>query len=327
MSLLVQKKGLLDTIQDKGRYGYQSLGINPGGAMDRIAMRVANALVGNKNNEAVIEMHYPAPILLFEESVLVSLAGADFTATCDGYAFPLQKPVLVRKGSVLQFEKREKGARVYLAIEGGFAAEEWLGSCSTNLKAAAGGYYGRPLQKGDKLLQQKEIFYQPSQNNHSMEALPWQANTSEWYEKETIRFVKGKDYDLLTDASVKELENNLFTIGQESDRMGYRLLGPALQLKEKKEMISAAVTRGTVQLLPEGQLIVLMADHQTTGGYPVPAQVISADFSSLAQLQPGEKFRLKAVTMEKAMALYHQQEMDLQQLQNACNFRLQQYLK
>lgn len=325
MSVLVQKRGLLDTLQDRGRYGYQSLGINPGGVMDLVAMRVANALVGNQKNETVLEMHYPAPALLFEEAALVSLAGADFTAGINGQAFPLHKPVVVQKGSLLQFAKRERGARVYLAIAGGFAADEWLGSYSTNLKAGAGGYDGRVLQKGDRLLQRKENFYPLEEAGQSMKPLPWQANIDQWYRKQSLRFVQGKNWELLSGESLKQLGNTLFHIGQDSDRMGYRLQGPAMQLQEIKEMISAAVTRGAVQVLPDGQLIVLMADHQTTGGYPVPMHIITADMPALAQLQPGETFRFEPVTPEEAIASYHRQEMDLQQLQNACNFRLQQY--
>lgn len=326
MSLLVEKNGLLDTIQDAGRYGHQHLGVNPGGVMDRVAMRVANALVGNDPGEAVLEMHYPAAQLRFEKNTLIALAGADFSALVNGIPLPLHQPAFVQEGTVLQFGQRKQGARVYLTVEGGFETDEWLQSSSTHLTLGVGGCKGRPLQKADRLVYKKTDLYEASDGDHPLETLPWRANTKTMYHGNMIRFIAGKDWERLSAAAQDLLCHTLFTIGRDSNRMGYRLQGPFLQLKEVKEMISAAVTRGTLQLLPDGQLIVLMADHQTTGGYPVPGHVISADFPSLAQLQAGETFLLRPVTLTEAVLAEKKLEMDLQQLQNACNFRLTAYL-
>jgi antagonist of KipI len=325
MSLLITRSGLLDTIQDGGRYGYQHLGINAGGVMDNVAMRVANLLTGNDPSEAVIEMYFPAAEIVFESTVLISLAGADFAATINGEKIPMLHPVMIREGSILRFTKQENGASICLAVQGGFVAEQWLNSYSTQLKVKAGGYNGRALQKNDRIQLKQKPEYDFSDGDHFFEILPWQAKTTDFY-TDTVRFVNGNEYDVLNDASKDQLITELFTISRESDRMGYRMQGKALQLVESKEMISTAATRGTIQLLPNGQLIILMADHQTSGGYPRLGHVISADIPSLAQMRPGEKISLQQVSMADAENILLKQEMNLRQLQNACNFRLQEYL-
>ncbi|MDE3251663.1 MAG: biotin-dependent carboxyltransferase family protein [Bacteroidota bacterium] len=326
MSLLIQKQGLSDTFQDLGRYGYQYLGVNPGGAMDTIAMRIANALVGNDPGEAVLEMYFPAAVILFEETVLVSLAGADFSAAIGEKEIPVCHPVLVHAGSVLHFRGRQKGARVYLAIQGGFQLSSWLNSCSTHLKTKTGGFQGRALQKNDRIIGKQKSPFRNHPTGNACEILHWQANVQAFYRKEALRFVAGEEYWLLQKASRHKLEDHPFHISRESDRMGFRIKGESLLLENPLEMISSAITRGTIQLLPDNQLIVLMADHQTTGGYPRIGHIISADFPTLAQMDSGSDFSLQQVTLSEAEAVFYQQELNLQQLQNACNFRLQEYL-
>ncbi|MES2327975.1 MAG: biotin-dependent carboxyltransferase family protein [Bacteroidota bacterium] len=326
MSLHIIKHGLLDLVQDAGRYGYQHLGINPGGVMDSIAMRVANILVGNDPSEAVIEMHFPAAEIEFEETVLIALAGADFSASVDGKEIPALTPVVIQKASVLHFGKKQNGARIYLATHGGFAADEWLGSYSTHTKVKAGGFEGRALQKNDRItLKEKK---QPAlAAEQTVQIFPWRANVSDMYRKDSFRFIPGNEYWSLDETSKHKLGKETFVISRENDRMGYRLGAVSLQMMATTELISTAVARGTMQLLPDGQLIILMADHQTTGGYPRVGHIITADISSLAQMQAGEKFTLEHVTLADAENLLLKQQMDLQQLQNACNFRLQEYLR
>jgi antagonist of KipI len=302
------------------------LGINPGGAMDRIAMRVANMLLGNDQNEAVIEMHFPAAEIQFEQTLLIALAGADFSATINAETAPILHPIMVQKGSVLRFNQQQSGARVYLAVQDGFVADEWLGSYSTHLHIKAGGFQGRALQKNDQVLVKQEPLYTFFSKTHPFETLPWSANISELYRSGSYRFIAGAEYELLPDVSKQVLETNIFFITRESNRMGYRLQGEALELITQKEMISSAVTRGTVQLLPDGQMIILMADHQTTGGYPRVGHVISADIPSLAQMSAGDKFTLQKITIQEAEKIFLEQEMNLRLLQNACNFRLNEYL-
>ena len=149
MSIKIIKQGLFDTIQDAGRYGYQHLGINPGGAMDEIALSVANMLVGNNMHEAVLELHFPAPVIQFEKACVIALSGADFSATINDQNIPLNTAIVVATATQLSFRQYKKGARCYLAIHGGWEASKWLNSCSTNTKVKAGGLNGRLLKKND----------------------------------------------------------------------------------------------------------------------------------------------------------------------------------
>lgn len=327
MSLLIHKQGLLDTIQDTGRYGYQHLGINTGGAMDTIAMKISNALVGNSLEEPVLEMHFPAAEIVFEEAVLMALCGADFTAEINGEALPVLHPVMIQKGSVLKFKKNVTGARVYLAVSGGYISSEWLNSNSTNLTVKAGGFEGRPLQKNDRLLLTRNAFDTFLFKDASFIPLPWSPNFSGFYTNHTFQFIPGAEYHYLNSVSAKRFENNYFTILLQSNRMGYRLKGESLELQNHKEMISSAVTKGTIQLLPDGQLIILLADHQTTGGYPRIGHVISSHIASLAQMRAGEKIDFRQTTLPDAEEQLFKQQRDLQLLQNACTFRLQSYFK
>jgi len=326
MSIRIIKQGILDIVQDAGRYGYQHLGINPGGVADRLAFSVANMLVGNKEDEAVIELHYPASSILFEEDAMIALSGADFNACINSEAIPINTPVLVGKGSVLEFIRPIHGCRCYLSVKGGFQTGEWLGSYSTNTKAQAGGYKGRGLIAGDTLLFKNDFSFPKTIAGKSFLALGWRADVAPLYlQQPVIRICRGNEYDQLTEASRELLINTAFTITHENDRMGCRLLGISLQKKAETELVSSAVTRGTIQLLPGGQLIILTADHQTTGGYPRIAHVVSADMPTLAQQQPGGTLGFKWIDIAEAETLLIRQHRYLLQLQIACNLRLEEF--
>jgi antagonist of KipI len=328
MNLRIIKAGILDTIQDQGRYNYQHLGINPGGAMDKLSAQVANFLVGNNGHQAVIELHFPASEFFFEQPALIAISGANFSANVNGEEIPYLHPVLVSKYSILQFHGLITGARAYLAVNGGFDIPKWLDSYSTNLKAAEGGYKGRAFQKDDEigigtiaafdsLLEKKEFYI-----------LPWKADTGRAsIVDEEIRVLPGREWDLLTEKSKEKIFQQSFTIASQSDRMGYRLKSEPLSMLNNGEIISSAVSFGTVQLLPDGQLIVLMADHQTAGGYPRVAHVITAHLSRLAQMRPGERINFSMTDLKTAEELLIRQQQHLQQLRNACTFRLSEYLK
>jgi antagonist of KipI len=326
VSLFITKKGLLDTLQDGGRYGFQELGINPGGAMDCIAMRLVNYLVGNNPFEPILEMHFPAAEILLESPMLIALGGADFTAVINGNEVPLLHPVLVQKKATLKFIHRKKGARIYLSVQGGIPAQKWLNSASTNLKIHAGGFEGRALKKNDRIFCKRKTRFDSKEESGDFVLFPWKVNTDGLYRKICFRFIPGFEFGLLTDEAKKTMLNTNFTISNLSDRMGYRLEGTSLLLAKPINLLSSAVTRGTIQLLPNGQLIILMADHQTTGGYPRVGHIISSDFSSLAQLAAGDVFALETTTSTIAEEAMRQQEINLQQIQNACNFRLNDFL-
>ncbi|NML38171.1 biotin-dependent carboxyltransferase family protein [Chitinophaga sp. G-6-1-13] len=324
MSIVVLQQGIMDTIQDSGRYGFQHLGINPGGVMDRIAMAVANALTGNPGNEAVLELHFPAGKYLFETPALIALAGADFGATIDGQAVPLHKLLYVHAGATLAFEKLRTGARCYLAVRHGFSLTPWLGSCSTHLKVAQGGFKGRALRKNDKL--PFDTSPQPV-GEKQPKIFPWTAATDHLYNKQdTIRVLPGACWDMLDAPSQQQLISSSFRIGPHSDRMGFRLNGAPLHTIKKEEQLSAGICRGAIQLLPDGQLIILMADHQTTGGYPVAAHVMTADMPTLAQYQPGQSLQFSITGLEAAEQALWQQEKAIRYLRHACQLHLEKWL-
>ncbi|MDX1936255.1 MAG: biotin-dependent carboxyltransferase family protein [Flavihumibacter sp.] len=328
MSVVIIKPGILDSLQDAGRYGYSHWGINPGGAMDSFAATVANALVCNKTTETVLELHFPASQLLFEQNSLISICGADFTPVLDGAPIPLWQPILIRKNSILHFRNQQKGARCYIAVHGGFEAAEWLGSSSTHLKLALSGFNGRRLEKNDQLLFKEPCIYFASllSAGKPFRILNWGAsvyNTYAWPNE--IFFIPGPQINYLA-IDAKELGAVNFTIHPSSDRMGYHLRGEALTITHTEEIISTGVTRGTIQLLPSGQLVVLMADHQTTGGYPIIGTCIQAHLPKLAQLRASEAIQLLPVDMESAEELYCQQQNDLQLITENCQLHLKELL-
>jgi antagonist of KipI len=326
MSLRIIKAGILDTVQDTGRRGYQHLGINPGGAMDRFAVRLVNALVGNAVEEAVIEMHFPAPAMLFEKEALIAVGGADFSPAINGEDIPLFHPIIVSKNSILQFRRMEAGARCYLSVQGGFDITRWLNSYSTHLKATAGGFHGKALLKDDVLNFRKQSLLSSFLNGKHAVVLPWQAN-EKWNDSPVTKIfvLPGHEWKQLSEMGKSKFQRSGFTITNAADRMGYRLKGPSLQSNTGQELVSSAVNFGTIQLLPDGQLILLMADHQTTGGYPRVAHVISAHHSIIAQLNPGRTIHFSFVDQTFAENLLLKQQQHLSQLENGCKYRLDEY--
>jgi antagonist of KipI len=320
MSVEVIKAGIADTFQDGGRYGHLHAGINPNGAMDLIAMHVANALVGNEMNEAVLELCFPASVLLFRKPALMALSGANFHALLNDKPIPVNQSVYVPAGSELTFTKIEKGVFGCLAIRGGFSLVSWLNSMSTNVKAHVGGWNGRSLQKGDVVAFRKDVSV-----SGEPKVLPWRANVFDFYnDSGSFQVIRGNEFDWLDDQSKEKLMSGSFTMTPLRDRMGYRLRGETLNRKSA-ELISTAATFGTVQLLPDGQLIVLMADHQTTGGYPRIAQVIAADRSRLVQRAVGESIQFQEISLGEAEDLMIVQRKILKQIQVTCAGRLKDF--
>jgi len=326
-SITIIKQGIADTVQDLGRFGYQQYGINPTGAMDAVAAKVANFLVGNAATEAVFELHFPASVFQFNVDVLIALSGADFSATINGEPIPINTPIIVAANGILKFTKLTSGARCYLAINGGLVIKKWLGSYSTHLKANAGGCCGRLLQKGDIININVNLLLKAHLQEKPMVILQWHADVAELYKDANhIQIITGNEYPLLTEASADLLTASSFVITAKSDRMGYQLHGIPLQLQQSLSLISTAVTRGTVQLLPNGELIVLMADHQTIGGYPRVAQVAHVAMSKLAQLQAHQRISFTIISQQKAVELLQLQQQYLLHIQNACIFKLKEFL-
>ena len=316
MSITVKSPGILSTVQDLGRHGFNRFGVNPGGVCDAAAARLLNTLVGNEESAAVIETHFPAIELVFESKKDFAVGGADFAPTLNGKDIQNWRIHTASKGDVLKFKGKRLGSRAYLAVKGGFKVPDWLGSSSTNLLAGAGGLEGRALKAGDSVrIARTESPFGRSGKGLSATVIPGYSATPK------LRVIESGESSYMSKETRKTFEYSAFRVSPDSDRMGYRLRGPKLVSKRKAEMVTSAATFGTIQLLPDGQLVVLMADHQTTGGYPRIATVIAADLSLLAQLGPGDEMKFEFVTIaeaEKGMADF---EKDLRMLKLAASSR------
>lgn len=316
---------MLDSIQDMGRFGYQQFGINPTGCMDKFAAGIANSLVCNNANEAVMEIHFPGPAILFEQKTMIAITGADFNAMIDGHTVPVNKPILVNNNEILQFQSPKNKSRCYLAIKGGIKLDKWLNSYSTNLKAEAGGFYGRRLLKDDVIelnAEQTDLYLY----EEAFRILPWLAGENVGNDlSEEILVIKGTEWTWIDKLSQEKFLKNPFFISPNSDRMGYQLASEPLTASVKTELISSAVSFGTIQLLPDGQLIILMADHQTTGGYPRLGNIISAQLSRLAQMKTGDEIHFRFTDHQTAETLFIKQQQHLHQLQIACKLRFENY--
>lgn len=318
MSIKILTNSLLTTIQDLGRNGFRAFGINPNGAMDKTAFRLVNILLGNDENESALEIHFPAPKILFEENAVIALGGADFGAKIENQNLKNWQTVEIKKGQILSFSEKKIGNRLYLGVKGGFAVNDWLKSKSTNLKAKQGGFDGRKLEKDDQI----EFRIQNSKLKTQLKLSPH--FVLDYLYSNQIRFIPGPEFDLLTPLSSEILLKERFLISQNSDRMGFRLTGKELHLLHEKELVSSAVTFGTMQLLPNGQIIILMADHQTTGGYPRIGNVISVDLPILAQLGANDKVRFEPISLEEAENLALKFENELNFLKIGCKFQMNQ---
>lgn len=307
MSLLIKKEGILTTVQDLGRDGFQRLGINPNGVMDRTAARLINLILGNDQHEAVLEMHFPGGEILFEKDMVFALGGAAFDAVLAEKPIENWRSNSTQNGDVLKFTKKLTGNRTYLAVKGGFKLEKWLGSASTNMTANIGGFNGRKLRKGDR------IHFNIESTSKQESLTPGVSNSliPVYSRFPTVRFIAGAEFELLTALSQQVLLNEDFVISNDSNRMGFRLQGEALYPLYAKELISSAVTFGTIQLFPDGQVIILMADHQTSGGYPRIANVIGKDLPVFAQLGPGDKVAFQLISLEAAEQITLEFENDI----------------
>ncbi|WP_316818829.1 biotin-dependent carboxyltransferase family protein [Pedobacter nyackensis] len=320
MGIKVIKGGMLTTVQDLGRNGYRKDGIIVSGAMDTLALQIGNMLLGNHVAEAGLECTLLGPKLFFETDQLIAITGGDLSPTVDGLPVKMWRPLFIPKGATLSFGAAVKGCRSYLTVFGGFDLPEVLGSYATYLKAGFGGYKGRALKNDDELLFKKVY-------EDKGDTFKWSADLKLYpdLDDHEIRAMKGPEFDLFTSQSTAGLFNSNYLISKSADRMGYRLEGELLQTIKPKEMLSSAVAFGTVQVTPDGGAILLMADHQTTGGYPRILQVITADLSKLAQMQSGQQIRFKLVTIGDARKALLQRENQLKQLKQALTFKSNSY--
>ncbi len=315
----VEQCGFLTTLQDTGRTGYLQYGVSKGGAMDSYSAQLVNVLVGNDADETVLELTQSPHRFLFTADTVIAFAGGGLQPEKEQQLLPLHKPLFIAAGTVVHCRQQLPGFRLYMAVAGGFAADEFLQSSSTDLLIKAGGFDGRSLKKADTLLQKNKHNKLQQQLLQVLKA----GATIELFQSNesmmgtTIRVLKGAEWNYLTDTSAINFTQQAFTVTQQSNRMGYRLKTETLQTNQSCDIVSSPVTQGTVQLTSSGEMIILMADAQTVGGYPRIAQVCAADLSLLAQKKPGDAIQFQIVSLQEAEALLTKRVDELKRVQDA----------
>ncbi len=293
--LEVLEGGLLTTVQDGGRHGWARYGVPPSGPMDPLALRAANLLVGNSAGAAGLEVTMAGPALRLAQPALIAVCGAEFELWVGEIAVRTWHAVYVRPGQVVRFGRCTRGMRACLAVSGGIALAPWLGSQATCLAAGLGGLEGRALRAGDVLPLGPA---QPDLARRGGDGWP-AALRPPYTPRPTLRAVLGPQDNHFSADALATLLGADYEVTPSCDRMGYRLAGPPLA-GAGGEFISDGIVTGSVQVPPDGRPIVMMADHQTTGGYPKVATVIRADLALLAQCLPGDRIRFRAVTVVEA---------------------------
>jgi antagonist of KipI len=323
MGLRILKPGVLSTIQDLGRWGYQAAGVPVSGAMDRYSMQLANMLCGNPPGLPVIETAWHGAQFLAESDLLLSCCGGGASLHVNGVAVPHDRPVFIPAYSLLTLDPTRRGFYTYLAVAGGFRAGQVMGSASTYTPSKLGGIGGNALQAGLMLDAGMDKTGLSLRIEASLQQEPGLVSYPAWgigqdavsIDNTVIRATEGPEYHWFDPAAADAFWQSFFTLSVRSNRMGSRLEGHRIQATAAGELLSTAVTRGTVQVTLDGTPVVLMADAQTTGGYPRIAQVAAVDIPQLVQLRPGEGFRFSRISGEQAEELYLEQETKLRQVQ------------
>ncbi|MBM3769841.1 MAG: biotin-dependent carboxyltransferase [Acidimicrobiia bacterium] len=299
-SLLVLRPGLLSTVQDLGRWGWQAFGVSASGPMDSRAHRLANALVGNPPEAATLEITLVGPELAFDDERVVAICGADFVVTVGDHLASHAASFRVPAGGHLRFGRRGRGTRAYLAVEGGLAVASVLGSRSTHVPSGMGGHAGRPLTTDDRV---------PLGPKHPQRSAGRRAPTVEMPDgRARLRVLPIENTSHFPTEALAQLQSEPYTLRPESNRMGYRLVGPVVASETTGTLLSQPSPIGSIQVPPDGQPILLMADRQTTGGYPVLGTVISADLGLAGQLGPGDTVSFTVCTRQEALAALIAQE-------------------
>lgn len=314
MSITILSPGAVTTVQDLGRTGYQQFGVPVSGVCDPRAARIANLLAGNDEGEAVLECTLLGPAIRFNTAEVIAVTGGDLAPSLDGSPLPMYAAVAVKAGQVLRFGGPRTGCRAYIAFAGGLDIAPVMGSRSTYMKAAIGGYYGRKLQTGDVINLRDAKPALPR-----MEARRVPAEHAAPAAVHTLRVVMGPQDDAFTEVGVVTFLTGEYTVTNEFDRMGCRMDGPAIRHKDGGDIISDGIAFGAIQVPGHGRPIIMLADRQTTGGYTKIANVITADFGVLGQLKAGDKVRFARVTVQEAQSLLARQREELARLKN--NFR------
>ena len=298
MSIEVIAAGALTTVQDAGRFGYQSSGVRQCGVMDEAAYEAAKLLVGG--GEAVLEATISGPRLRFTVPTVIALTGADMKATLDGAPIPRYQPIAVSAGSSLAMAFAMSGCRAYIAVRGGVQVPPVMGSYATDFSSHIGGMEGRALKVGDVL---PIISYGEAGIEEIISRAP-KLSTPTYSDNVTVRVIMGPQEEFFTAKGVSDFLSMPYTVSMDSDRMGIRLEGAAIESSAGTDIVSDGIVFGSIQVTPSGKPIILMADHPTTGGYAKIATVLSLDLPKLAQLKPGGSVNFEKISSAEAQALY-----------------------
>jgi len=292
--------GLFTTVQDGGRWGWQAVGVAVAGAMDARALRLANALAGNHASAAALEVTLAGPELEFEDARKIAICGAAFAVRAGGADHETPAVLDMSPGDRLWFGARRRGGRAYVAVRGGIDVPTVFGSRSTHVQSRLGGFHGRALSPGDVLpLGDPEQAHMGRRRAwHPSAILPPLVLPGD---SSRLRVLPGPHIDLFEPGTLDRIQSTAFVVGGDSDRMGCRLDGPRLAALGG-EWLSRPTVAGDIQVPPGGQPIVLLADRQSTGGYPVLATVISADVGLAGQLVPGDHVTFEVCSRREALA-------------------------
>ena len=301
--------GPCTTVQDRGRYGYQRYGMPVAGAMDDFSYKMANLLVGNEAGAAVLEYTFQGPAIKFFDGAIIAVTGARAPVYLNGCLLPDWQSFFVPGGSVLSFARVEQGARSYIAFQGGLQVEEKLKSRSTYLRGEFGGYQGRKLKKDDCL----EFYGQPQKTDYTCRYLP-EKFIPDYPSEVEVRIILGPQVEYFSEEGAENFLKCRYKVTEQADRMGYRLEGPEIKHKDGADIISDGVAAGSIQVPGHQQPIILLADCQTTGGYPKIATVISVDLAKIAQLKPGDIISFREIELAEAHRLLEEREKLFQQI-------------
>jgi antagonist of KipI len=294
MSIQIIKKGLSDSIQDNGRYGYQHLGIQPNGCMDIFSAWAGNYILQNNLSTPVIELHFPSSTFQFDSDYIICITGANFVPVINEKSVELYTPLHVKQNDILSMLQPIEGRTAYLAIQGTLNDTKWLNSHA---------YTGKRLEKG-QILDFKSTHLHPPLKMDQHNDLIEKIHAHVFDHQNPIRFIPGPAWKDLDQNAAAILLEQPFTISPQANRMGFHLNGPKINLSIPNAYLSSAVTRGSLQLLPNGNIIVLMADHQTIGGYANLGQIILVDLPRFAQMKAGQPFHFSSTNLENAHQLY-----------------------
>ena len=298
MSISILKPGVQTTVQDIGRYGYSHFGISSSGAADLFSFRLGNIIVGNTEELAGIEMTLLGADFQFNSDAIIAITGSPFNLSLDRQEIPYNQSIHVKKNQILSVGITKGGARSYLLVKGGIKTENYLNSKTTHVMSGMGGFMGRPLKKGDML----EI------DENSKINITDISNDLDEIDTSIIRINKGLQSSYFSDSTWAAFTSKMFTVSEVFSRMGIRLKGNPIHSSKGNEILTEGIPLGAIQVPGGGEPIISFVEHQTTGGYPKIANVISADLCKVGQLKPGDKFQFELISFEDAEILRLEQE-------------------